>query len=136
MITIFNYQAFAIHEPALSARIRQIEPLISYCASHQFTDSKVCRTCSHEQQSLLLQISTGHPQCSDQASQSHARRPLNVVVERTSLVSVALQQFDGIVGCEVFELQQRPGEYLPNRSYEFIHQFKIRRLLEPWLSTS
>jgi hypothetical protein len=72
-----------------------------------------------------------HPQGRIDAGQRHRGRALDVVVEATHPVAIAVQQAEGVGVPEVLELDHGLREYLLRRQDEFVQKLIVGRSAQP-----
>lgn len=74
--------------------------------AEQIGDANAGFTRPHDQNAVLLDLRFGHLQRPVDARETHARSPLDVVIEGALIVPVLLQQSERILVAEILELHQ------------------------------
>merc|ERR1719347_34447 len=99
---------------------------LHHCHCYQISNSQGCFTCPLEKECMVRQLCVGCSQCSENPSHCHASSTLYVIIESAILLSVLLQQSEGVMVAKVFKLYQCVLTKSSDHSlHKFLNEFII-----------
>mmetsp|Transcript_24540 Transcript_24540/g.38620 ORF Transcript_24540/g.38620 Transcript_24540/m.38620 type:complete len:346 (-) Transcript_24540:131-1168(-) len=124
-------QSLRVYQPATFSGLLLGESLGNHLIHNQICNACTSFSSTHEDKEFILQCCSLDATSGHQSRKSDGGSTLDIVIERTDLVAISVEQAEGIAVAKVLELNEEPWVLVVQGHNQFINELIVLLALHP-----